>query len=390
MGIKRVYSEDNHCDMYEADYRVRLPSGKHKRIRKMYFTREAARRAIMRDKVAAEKGEYAAVAKVTLAEWAERVNKYVRAHRKGTTIKSYALVTSIFISVCGEGRRVESLDRSDLRRFIEHLKDDGKTDATTRQYYSRLRAALSLAPQLFQELISWHPPTYRYEGFSRPRERVLEPDEIRALLSHLSPEMQDIVLCALNTGGRLTEVLSLTWANVHTKAPGYPHGALRLRVTKVRGMAESWRVVPATAELALILTRRRVEATSTFVFPSSHDHRKPRKQIAFQLREACEKAGIAYGRETPGGFVFHDLRRTAVTYLRRSGADIETVCSITGHSPAVMLKVYSKTSTAQQQKALDNLANMLPFGQLRVLDEIEEEEKEPEPVQESALTASGD
>jgi integrase len=379
MAIKRFYSEDNHCDMFEADYRVRLPSGKLKRIRKLYFTREAAKRAIMRDKVAAERGEYAAAARVTLAEWSERINKYVRAHRKGTTVKSYALVTSIFISVCGEGRRVESLDRSDLRRFIEHLKDDGKTDATTRQYYSRLRAALSLAPQLFQELISWHPPTYRYEGFSRPRERVLEPDEIRALLEHLTPTLRDLVLCALNTGGRLTEVLTLTWDNVFPRSPGYPHGALRLHVTKIRGVKEGWRIVPATAEVAAILSRRRAESCGPYVFPSRTDPRQPRKEVRDPIKAACKKAGIIYGRDVVGGFVFHDLRRTAVTYLRRAGADIETVCSITGHSPGIMLKVYSKTSTAQQQKAVDMLANLLPFGQLKESQENEEEEKAPQP-----------
>jgi integrase len=376
MAIKKVYSEDNHCDMYEADYRIKLPNGKHKRIRKLYFTKEAAQKAIRRDKVAAEKGEYASASKITLKEWRDKVITYASAHRKGTTIEGYDTILALFNRIIGEGRKLESLDRTDLRRFIEYLKDDNKSDATIKNYFARVKAALNLAPQLFEELISWHPPTHRFEGFIKPRDRVLEVDEIIALLRHLSPDMQDIVLCALNTGGRLQEVLSLTWDCVLWKAPGYKYGALKLRVTKTRGVIESWRVIPATLEVTEILLRRKAKGIkSPYVFPSPRNLSKPRTAVREALQAACEDAQIVYGRGIKGGFVFHDLRRTAVTYLRRAGIDIENVCSITGHSPVVMLKVYSIANVESQQKAVDTLAKILPFGQFKESAKKEQSEE---------------
>jgi integrase len=365
MAIKKVYSEDNHCDMYEADYRVKLPSGKQKRIRKLYFSRDAAKKAIMRDKVAAEKGEYQSASKITLADWKEKVLKYIRSHRKGSTIEAYELILARFNRVIGEGRRLESLDRSDLRRFVEHLRDEKKNDSSTKIYLAKVKAALNLAPQLFQELITWQPPSYRFEGYIKSRDRVLEPVEIVALLNNLDEDYQDIVLCALNTGGRLREVLTLTWDCVLWNAPGYQYGALKLVVTKIRGVKESVRIVPATKEVADILLRRKQQSKSRYVFPSPYDSKSPRRALNAALMAACEKADIIYGREIKGGFVFHDLRRTAVTYLRRAGIDIETVCSITGHSPSVMLSVYSHANVESQQKAVDALANLLPFGKFK-------------------------
>jgi integrase len=366
MAIKKVYSEDNHCDMWEVDYRVKLPSGKQKRIRKLYFSRDAAKKAIMRDKVAAENGTYASASKITLADWREKVLKYVRSHRKGSTIEAYEIILTLFSRIIGEGRKLESLDRSDLRRFVEYLRDQKKNDASTKVYLAKVKAALNLAPQLFQELIAWQPPSYRFEGYIKSRDRVLEDAEIVALLNNLDEDYQDIVLCALNTGARLREVLSLTWDRVLWNAPGYAYGAIKLRVTKTRGVKETFRIVPATKEVAEILQRRKQQSVkSKYVFPSPKKPDAPRNALNAALMAACEKAEIIYGRENSGGFVFHDLRRTAVTYLRRAGVDIETVCSITGHSPAVMLTVYSKANVESQQKAVDALAKILPFGKFK-------------------------
>jgi hypothetical protein len=45
MGVKKVWSTDNQCEMYRADYSVILNGGR-KRIRKDYFTKVAAEKAI--------------------------------------------------------------------------------------------------------------------------------------------------------------------------------------------------------------------------------------------------------------------------------------------------------------------------------------------------------
>jgi integrase len=364
--IKRVWSEDNHDYMYQADYRVKLPDGRLKRKRKLFFTKAAAEKAIRQDKVKAEAGEYRERSKITLKVWKDKVMNYVKTHRKGSTIITYDVALSVFNEVIGEERKIESLSRTDLQRFVDFLRNRKKQDSTTRIYYSKVKAALNLIPQLFDDLLFWLPPTYRFEAFSKPRERVLNDAEIIALLNQMPQDMQDILLVALNTGGRLKEVLTLRWDAILWDAPGYEHGALKLRVTKVRGLAETYRIVYATKEVRSILDRRKVDSSpSPYVFPSPRNPKQPRADLIASLKNACKAAKIIYGRDVKGGFVFHDLRRTAVTYLRRAGIDIETVCSITGHSEGVMLKVYSKSNLAAQKDAMEKLASVLPFGQFK-------------------------
>lgn len=389
MAIKKFYSEDNHCDMWEADYRVKLPSGKQKRIRKLYFSKDAAKKAIMRDKVAAEKGEYHEQAKVTLKDWQEKVMRFVKAQRNGSTPKAYDHILNEFVSLLGEGRRVESLDRNDLRRYVEHLKNNGMASASLKTYNARVRAALNLAPQLFDSLMNWQVPKYKFQTFSPSRERVLEQSEIAALIASL-PEQDhiDAFICALNTGGRLREVLSLTWDRVLWNASGFRNGVVKLKVTKKPGVPVSYRLVPVTDELVVILKRRQSLSGSPFVFPSPKRKGQHRKLMDGAMRKACEGAKIIYGRDVAGGLVFHDLRRTSVTYLRSAGIDIETVIAITGHSAVVMLQTYSKTSPTRLQDAIDKLGKLTGNGRLKESEEKSSSEENatnptPTPISET-------
>jgi integrase len=379
MSLEEVYDEDKKTMMWKADYSVTV-NGKRKRIRKNYFSKKEAEKAIRRDMVAAEKGEYYIQANVTLKEWEEKVIKYVKAQRNGSTVKSYAHVLPEFVSIIGERRKVDSLDRNDFNKYVQHLKNEGMSDATIKTYFNRVRAGLNFAPQLFDSLLHWQVPSYRLEAHTPSRDRVLEVDELERLKSALAASHQDhldVVLCALNTGGRLREILSLSWDRVLWNVGKFKHGVLKLKVTKTRGKPVTYRIVPMTDELASILHRRQSVTVSPFVFPSDRGKKKHRNHMEAPLKEACKVAKIIYGRDVEGGFVFHDLRRTSVTYLRREGVEIEEVIAITGHSELVMLKTYSKTNEENLQKAIDKLGNALKAGQLKELEKKENTEKLP-------------
>jgi integrase len=47
------------------------------------------------------------------------------------------------------------------------------------------------------------------------------------------------------------------------------------------------------------------------------------------LEEACKKAGVVYGRFEREGFVFHDLRHTFTTNMRRAGVPEREIIAIT-------------------------------------------------------------
>ena len=63
------------------------------------------------------------------------------------------------------------------------------------------------------------------------------------------------------------------------------------------------------------------------------DNGKPiTKRCETGLKTACGKAGITWGRDVEGGFIFHDLRHTFVTDARKAGMDRTVRMNITGHA----------------------------------------------------------
>ena len=62
----------------------------------------------------------------------------------------------------------------------------------------------------------------------------------------------------------------------------------------------------------------------------------PVSDIRSSLKVACRKAGIIYGRFEKNGFVFHDLRHSFVTFMRKAGVPESVIMEITGHSTQQM------------------------------------------------------
>ena len=80
------------------------------------------------------------------------------------------------------------------------------------------------------------------------------------------------------------------------------------------------------------------------------------------IKAACEKAGIVYGRDVPGGFVFHDARRTFRTLMRRAGIDRDIVRTFTCHHTDEMDSRYNVIEEADRREAIEILETVLVTG----------------------------
>jgi len=77
------------------------------------------------------------------------------------------------------------------------------------------------------------------------------------------------------------------------------------------------------------------------------------------LREACEPAGVPYGRKNPDGLVLHDARHTATTHLLESNVSPKTVQEWMGWSDKAFVLYYSHASKESREaagKSLEKLA----------------------------------
>lgn len=82
---------------------------------------------------------------------------------------------------------------------------------------------------------------------------------------------------------------------------------------------------------------------------------KPVKDIRTALKKACKDAGIEYGRFVKGGFIFHDLRHTFNTNMRKAGVSDSVIMEITGHSTREMFDRYNTIDEEDTRKAVNQL-----------------------------------
>jgi integrase len=161
-------------------------------------------------------------------------------------------------------------------------------------------------------------------------ERVLAPDEEVKLLAACegvrARYLRPVVVLALNTGMRRSELLSLEWSSVDLN-----QRTIRLINTKSE---TGERVIPMNAAVHSLLSELAMTATSPLVIPSS---RKPGVRLVDLKKgfhKAISSAGIPHIR-------FHDLRHTFATRLVRAGVDIVTVQHFLGHSKITMTARYA-------------------------------------------------
>lgn len=152
------------------------------------------------------------------------------------------------------------------------------------------------------------------------RDRRLNLGELEILLDALceSPEVKQLVLLAIETGMRRSELLSMDWFNVDM-----PNRFVVLPDTK-NGDSRS---VPLSTKAIQILEEM-PKANSGIIF-----HTKP-DSVTQAFHRACVRANLLNLR-------FHDLRHEATSRLFEKGLNTMEVSSITGHKTLSMLKRYT-------------------------------------------------
>jgi len=142
-------------------------------------------------------------------------------------------------------------------------------------------------------------------------ERWLAPDEEARLLAASPSWLQEIILFAVNTGLRQSEILNLQWPQVDL---------FRRTVTLLEQKNGDRDTLPVNAAaLGVLKARARVRSLeSTYVFSSEAGTRRDARHLLRAFYLAMRKAKVDQ-------FRFHDLRHTFATRLVQAGVDIYTV-----------------------------------------------------------------
>lgn len=139
---------------------------------------------------------------------------------------------------------------------------------------------------------------------------------------------QDLMVCLLHLGARISEAEKLRWADVD-----FEHNTIYVRRLK-RG---NHCLLVMSERLRGVMERRRfADPQGVWVFPAKQSKQTNRQWIHGAIR----RAGID---ETSGVITSHVFRHTAATWLLRSGADILQVKTFLGHKSLASSLCYLHT-----------------------------------------------
>jgi integrase len=160
------------------------------------------------------------------------------------------------------------------------------------------------------------------------------------------PFLYPVVVIALSTGARYSEVVNLRWKDIDLE-----RGIARLEHTKNRDR----RALPLThhaLDVVRELHRNHKRRDTDLLFPRA-DGQAP-MEIRKHWNRAVKEAGIQ-------DFRFHDLRHTAASYLAMNGATLAEIADVLGHRTLQMVKRYAHLSDQHTASVVERM-NRQMFG----------------------------
>jgi integrase len=182
------------------------------------------------------------------------------------------------------------------------------------------------------------------------RDRFLSEDELRRLkaaldeklyrrgtkdLNQTNLRMRLLVLIAVATGMRASEIFGLKWSDVMQQ-----EGLLAVRA-KLKG--GKMRYVPLAPELAAEIRRYPAVIDEDRILPPEKGARSGRQRVEGSFDDLLTRAGIH-------DFRFHDLRHTFASWYMMNGGDLYELAKILGHSNIKMTERYAKLGRAHMAR----------------------------------------
>ena len=280
---------------YQIDYFD--PNGK--RVRKSFGKKKDAEAELGKRVSLIAENRYLDVKKdytTTLKELLEKYEENFKNQTSFANLKKYCIenIKKRF----GEETLLSNIRYMDLETYRNHLKQKLTRHGTLRADASVNREMATLR-HIFSKAVEWEmiernpfeKGTSLLLKLSNQRMRYLTEEEVKRLLQECESRkhLSHIVKCALNTGMRRSEILTLRWDQIR-------NGFIYLEKTKTKNKRE----IPINDELAKVFKEIRGEQglTSKCVFTY---HSKTIRRVERAFKAALDRARIE-------DFKFHDLR----------------------------------------------------------------------------------
>lgn len=254
-----------------------------------------------------------------------------------STKRSYARIAAHVDAWCASCPPAEA---TDLAAYARHRLDADVGPRTVRLELRVFASMLRWGQEhgLVSRDVALRLPRLRADSSPfRCNHRTPAAREVHAAIAAMPPgDWRLAVQLLARTGARAGEIVALRRADVDRRARV-------LWLGTHRGASKTGaRAFPLGAStLALLVDRADGTDAPLLEFDGIG---APHQALATRLREACRLGGVP--RFTP-----HGIRRMVVTRLLRSGVELATAASITGHTIQVMLRYYREVSDEDRRHA---------------------------------------
>lgn len=232
-------------------------------------------------------------------------------------------------------------------RDIERFLSDKTSEASlwsARKYYTALASAFETAKRW--KCISVNP----FRDVKKPKTPEIQPahltkNEFLELLKIVvDQDCRELYVCAVSTGLRLGELISLQWMNVDFVRKVITVTNTETFTTKNKKN----RVVPMNEQLWRMLAMRKEGASSELVFHVNG------QQLNAQKVSKVFKAFVG-GAELSERIHFHSLRHTFASWLVQDGASLYEVQKLLGHSSSQTTQIYSHLQPEQLHATVNRI-----------------------------------
>jgi integrase len=319
---------------YGIDYRF-PPTRQGKRIREFIGPNKEEAKAVLAEREKAIRlGKNPVLQRIQPKRFDETVTEFLEKHVKlrGLHERTFKK-NSDRLLLHFKGRCLQEIGPPQIEDYLVARQNEGISQATANRERSLLSAIFKFA--IRRGYFAEENPCKRVQAYreSPGRLRYLTGDEATALICKAAKHLKPILLCGLHTGGRHSELLSLTWADVDLA-----QGTIYFDRDKTKSGKQ--REIPITPALDRVLReqhRKRLTGGDArdYVFTWG---RKRIASIRTAFNKARKDAGLG-ADVTP-----HTLRHTFASWYMMNGGDIFRLKKYLGHSDIHLTERYSHLS----------------------------------------------
>lgn len=248
-----------------------------------------------------------------------------------------------------KGKYLGQIDTFMVRQYLSKRLKSVRPASVNRDY--------SMLKSMFNRAIEWGMfssvnPTNTIKKLPENNERTrwLTESEQEILLSNCKGITKVIVLIALKTGLRWSEITSLKWE----QAPNSNYVDFNNKMIFVHeslAKSKKSRCIPLCDSVITALREIPRQPQTGYIFWNPKKEQRMRT-IRRSFDTALKKAGIE-------DFKFHDLRHTFASQLVRNGVDLFVVQKLLGHANPKMTQRYAHLQQEQLRDAIRKIDNRI-------------------------------